>query len=378
MSKRISKVPAHRNWGVVSADSGQLDLLSIPESEAVSNNGVENQDPQQLPAENPTESESLTVMNLSAIDPVGDDPGSMGQRLRASRELRGWSCEDVGTRLKLQARLIRRIEEDDYSGIAHAVYLRGYLTSYARLLDLPVVIAEKVVEERGEQVPLVSTGRVSRSRYMLDRYSVSATYLILTALVIGPAVWLATHGGLEQNLARTVMLDGPTATATSDSVLNPSPNPRGETTVSSISDPDVSPITAIMQSLPVKDEVIADAPPIIASMAPFSAAQSPILDAPDAAQAASASKHSLTLRLKQSSWVEVTAANGDKLEYGLLEAGVERHYASDSAVTIRLGNAQGAEIVADGKIIDLAPFRRANVASLRVFSGDEPASRIDS
>ncbi|MEP6881907.1 MAG: RodZ domain-containing protein [Dokdonella sp.] len=342
----------------------------------MSNNGAENQDLRECPAENPAESDSLRVINLSAIDTAGDDPGSMGQRLRASRELRGWSCEDVGTRLKLQARLIRRIEEDDYSGIAHAVYLRGYLTSYARLLDLPVVIAEKVVEERGEQVPLVSTGRVSRSRYMLDRYSVSATYLILTALVIGPAVWLATHGGLEQNLARTVMLDGPTAT--SDSALNPSPNARNETTVSTISDPDVSPIAAIMQNLPVKDEVIADAPPIIASMAPFSAAQNPIVDPPDAAQAASVGKHSLTLRLKQSSWVEVTAANGEKLEYGLLQAGVERNYSSDSAVTIRLGNAQGAEIIADGKVIDLAPFRRANVASLRVFSGDEAASRIDS
>ena len=341
----------------------------------MSNSGVENQDLQECSAEIRPESDSVPVINLSAIDPVGDDPGSIGQRLRASRELRGWSCEDVGARLKLQARLIRRIEEDDYSGIAHAVYLRGYLTSYARLLDQPVVIAEKVVEERGEQVALVSTGRVSRSRYMLDRYSVSATYLILTALVVGPAVWLATHGGLEQNLARTVMLDGPTATP--ETVTNPAPDAGRETTASTVTDSGVSPITEIIQNLPVTDEVLADAPPIIASMAPFSAVQTPMLD-PPSAQAASVGKHSLTLRLTQSSWVEVTAANGDKLEYGLLQAGVERNYSSDSAVTIRLGNAQGAEIVADGKIIDLAPFRRANVASLRVFSGDEPVSRIDS
>src|SRR4029077_16302842 len=57
-----------------------------------------------------------------------------------------------------------------------------------------------------------ATGKVSRSRYLFDRYSVSATYLILTALIVVPAVWLATHGGLEQNLAHTTPLDNPTST----------------------------------------------------------------------------------------------------------------------------------------------------------------------
>lgn len=378
MSRRNPRMQTHRNWGVEVADSGQLDLLSIAESQPVSNEGVEHQEPQECSAEIPTESDSMTELNLSAIDPSDDDPGTIGKRLRAAREQRGWSCEEVGARLKLQARLIRRIEEDDFSGIAHAVYLRGYLTSYARLLGMPVILAEKVVAEQGEQVPLVSTGRVSRSRYMLDRYSVSATYLILTALVIGPAVWLATHGGLEQNLARTVMLDGPAAapeTATTDTIGNspeqaPAPSMVGDTESSAVaaSTDDVSPALDVTQ----------DAPPIIASMAPFSAARTPSVEPPTAVDAAPVGAHSLTLKLKKSSWVEVTAANGEKLEYGLLQAGSERQYSSDGAVTVRLGNAEGAEIVADGKSIDLAPFQRANVASLRVFSGTELATRIDS
>jgi cytoskeleton protein RodZ len=348
--------------------------LPIPEIESVSNEGVEDQDLQAFAGEIREENDTGTALNLSAADSMVDDPDSVGMRLRAAREQRGWSCEEVASRLKLQARLIRRIEEDDYSGIAHAVYLRGYLTSYARLLDMPLILAERVVAERGESAPLQSTGRVSRSRYMLDRYSVSATYLILTALVVGPAVWLATHGGLEQNLARTVMLDGPAVTQ--DVSI---PGQRNDTPVPASRPDDVADsATSLAASLPsvtAEDDQLA--PPIIASMAPFSSSSPVATGLPTDPPSSGVGKHTLVLKLSESSWVEVTAGSGEKLEYGLLEAGVERHYSSDSVVTVRLGNAKGAEIVADGKPIDLAPYRRANVAHLRVFGDGELATRAD-
>ncbi len=336
----------------------------------MSNEGVEQKDQQGCSAEIPSESESIRAECQSTIEPVETDAATIGKRLRAGRELRGWSCDDVASRLKLQARLIRRIEEDDYSGIAHAVYLRGYLTSYARILNVPLVLAEEVVEKHGEHVPLVATGKVSRSRYLLDRYSVSATYLILTALVAGPAVWLATHGGLEQNLARTVMLDAPTETR--EATIPEGVDDTASRIPTSIAKIDSFTASAGPAAKPSGDSAISDTQPIIASMAPFSATQ------PAKPALPVVGSHSLTLKLTQSSWVEVTSASGEKLEYGLLDAGVERTYSSNEAVSIRIGNAEGAEVVADGKIIDLAPFRRANVASLRVFSGRKPAADIDS
>jgi cytoskeleton protein RodZ len=62
----------------------------------------------------------------------------------------------------------------------------------------------------------------------------------------------------------------------------------------------------------------------------------------------------------------------------LLEAGVERQYTSKGAMSVRIGNAQGAEIIADGKPVDLAPFQRANVAHLKVFAQGSLATRVDS
>lgn len=349
--------------GVAEDDNGQLKLLLFSETEAVSIEGINTQDSQNHAADILAVASGETAIDVAVADVDLDADMSIGMRMRIGREQRGWTREDVAIRLKLQAGLVRRIEEDDYSGIAHTVYLRGYLTSYARLLGLPAALAEQVVATSGQEMPLVSTGTVSRSRYMLDRYSVSATYLILTGLVIGPAVWLATHGGLEQNLARTVLLDAPATTL--------SVEPQGGGLL-----PDGT-VDAQMPPPPAPVLAQPDPSPIVASMAPFATMPQPPV-APVAAESVPAGTHSLTLKLKQASWVEVTSASGEKLEYGLLTAGTERRYSSDGVISVRIGNAEGAEIVADGQAIDLAPFRRANVAHLKVFAQGALATRVDS
>jgi cytoskeleton protein RodZ len=346
-----------------SRDFRQFELLSSAENETVSNAGVEVQNARQALTELPNEAPHAQETDHLQTAALDEAPASIGSRLRAGRESRGWTCEEVGARLKLQARLIRKLEQDDFTGISHAVYLRGYLTSYARLLDMPVDFAERVVEEVSEPATLVSTGRVSRSRYLLDRYSVSATYLILTGLVIGPAVWLATHGGLEQNLARTVMLDEPAKVVSQESASTVDAPPQVSTSI--LVGPPAPPAT------PIRNIASEDAQPIVASMAPFASSPATVSPTPIV------DDHSLTLKLAQASWVEITSADGEKLEYSLLQAGVERTYSSDQAMTIRIGNAGGAIVVADGQEVDLAPYQRANVAHLRVFADGQLATRAE-
>jgi hypothetical protein len=43
---------------------------------------------------------------------------------------------------------------------------------------------------------------------------------------------------------------------------------------------------------------------------------------------------------------------------------------------VRLGNADAADVTVDGKTLDLAPFRRANVARLSVFGADAPRAEF--
>jgi cytoskeleton protein RodZ len=315
-----------------------------------------------------------------ARDPLTQDPSTMelydraspplGQRLRAARDARGWSRADVASRLKLPLKLIERLECDDYAGLTDGVFLRGYLGNYARLVGVPVEQATSVAAAHTQSVPLVATGTISHSRYLFDRYSVSATYLVLTAIIVVPAVWLATHGGLEQNLARTTPLDPP-ASAISTPAREAAPLAQAEASVAA------SGLRApgITDAAPAATQ---DPPPVIASMTPFAAApaQEPAL--PHASAATGSGPHTLTLKLSQQSWVEITAPDGRKVEYSMLAAGSEHTYRSDGQLSVRLGNAQGAQLSTDGAAVDLTPFQRGNVAHVKVF-GDAGTgvSRID-
>lgn len=310
-----------------------------------------------------------------------DGNASLGQRLCAARERRGWSRLEVGAQLKLPVSLIARLENDNYEGLSQGVFLRGYLNSYARLVGIPVGEAAQVAEASIEIAPLVATGTISRSRYLFERYSVSATYLVLTAIIVVPAVWLATHGGLEQNLARTTPLDPPITISTPpqhDSAATASDSVAATTGESAV-EPASGSNPASGLAMPQPES------PIIASMTPFTTSRQPVAEPVPEPKPASSSTatvgsgaHSLVLKLAQQSWVEVTAADGSKLEYSMLPAGSEHSYRSDGVLSVRLGNVQGAQVITDGTVVDLTPFQRGNVAHVNVFgSGSSGVSRAE-
>ncbi len=132
---------------------------------------------------------------------------SLGQRMRAAREARGWSCEQAAHRLRFPVTVIHALEAERYERIGCGVYLRGYLGKYLQLLDLPLVLADRVLKDFADPPPLVSRPPVSRPRYLLERYSRSALYLILTGVIVVPAVLLATRGGFDSSLVHIAPLD---------------------------------------------------------------------------------------------------------------------------------------------------------------------------
>ena len=312
---------------------------------------------------NPTTQPADEGRELFTMPPEAQPEPGLGARLRALREARGLSVDEVSLRLRLPQRVIASLESGDLSSIEHDVYLRGYLASYARLVGLPAqdVAAELARERTPTQPPLVATGRISHSRWLFQRYSVPAVYVVLTGLIVAPAIWLASHGGLERNLARVATLDG----AAEEPVVLPPESPA--TTAANGAAAGTPPAAATPAPAPVQGPPAAADAPLMASMAlptiKHEAAAAP------AEPPAPAGAYRVRLKLVEASWVEIVATDGRRLEFGLLPAGAERSYTADQAVSVRLGNANGAELEVDGKAVDLGAFRRANVAHLKLVDG---------
>ncbi|MBU6247243.1 MAG: DUF4115 domain-containing protein [Xanthomonadaceae bacterium] len=288
---------------------------------------------------------------------------TFGQRLRAARQARGVDIESCGQALRLPARVLRQLEDDRYDGIDYKVYLGSYITKYGRYLGIDDAIIQAEVSRirRRNEPELVVTGGISHSRYLLERYATAATYVVLTAVIVVPVVWLGIRGTLNRDIAHLAPLDAAP-------VAQQEMAATGRSTMASPLAPSAP---ALAPSVKAEDEQ-----PLMASMVPNITADTvkPVVPAAPTGGESDPGAHTLTLALTDASWVEVTSQDGTRLEYGLLPAGTHRTYHSDSPLDVRLGNAGGASVTLDGQAVSLDPYRHANVAHFRVQIEDGKAA----
>ncbi|WP_430390183.1 helix-turn-helix domain-containing protein [Dyella sp. 20L07] len=305
--------------------------------------------------------------------------GSLGSRLRAAREVRGLDIESCAHTLRLPTRVVRQLEGNEYSGIDYQVYLGGYLTKYARFLGVDEAEVKAEMERiQPSQPTLVATGGISHSRYLLENYARAATYVVLTAAIVVPTIWLGVRGTLDRDVshlspldaAPVAQVDAPPSAATAGTPVVAAAGSESNAGDAAASAPASQPVAPAQ--VPAQDQQ-----PLMASMAPF-----PNLgnDAPHAAPTTAAAApvgsgaHSLVLSLEGASWVEVTAKDGSRLEYGLLPAGSSKTYHSDQPLEVRIGNANGAQVMLDGQPMALDSYRRSNVAHFRIEVRDGKAA----
>jgi len=251
-------------------------------------------------------------------------PAGCGIRLSKAREAAGLRVEDVATRLKMPVRVVQALESDDWERAGAAVFVRGQLRSYAKLLGINIDDSIELAGVRQiEPSEIVSHVHTPPLQRMFEQTARRLVYVVMTAVIVVPVWMMATRGPLGLPMQdNTTRLDAPAGQRASATAQTPAP--------------------------------AHERAPMVASLTPPMSAQAPAAV--------------LTLRLNGDSWMEVVAPDGRTIEQGLLSAGTQRSYAHGEVARMVIGNASAVEVLQAGQIVDTEPYRRANVARFTVSS----------
>jgi cytoskeleton protein RodZ len=119
---------------------------------------------------------------------------SPGARLRAAREARGLSIEEVAERLRLNAALVLAMEQDRLALLGAPVFARGHLRNYAALVGAPEqeIMAACDVDDVPQPSFLPALDLKSRSRSQARwAWPVAA---VLLAIAVVAVFWWWTAG----------------------------------------------------------------------------------------------------------------------------------------------------------------------------------------
>lgn len=345
---------------------------------------------------------------IQSIDMPDASAESLGTWLARIRSNRGMEPRDAARRLRLNLAIVQAIEADNLAWLGPPVFVRGYLSRYAQLLDLPeAAVLERYRQQSGpsQEPPLKVVVPVQRQTRLRDLRG-----LLYLLLVIGIG-WTAVqhlsdldpgrllgwwNQGHDQSIATQPAGPAPTSTtqthypfqSKSDEVATaptapttpvptptstPAAPPPSEATAPKPESP-AAPLASIT-ALPIPAPVL-PTPPVVEHL--------PIAAVPDLGTTITAPVSSITgasldvngeakllLEFSNDCWVEIKDAQGNILASGLMKANSTHSIAGVAPFKVTLGNAPAARIVLDDRLVDAAVYvpRRGTVSRFTLDRG---------
>lgn len=318
----------------------------------------------------------------------------LGAALRAEREKRGLSIEDVAAHLKIGARQLRALEDGDVSSLPHPAYTKGFIRSYSAYLGL----AAEEVSEAVKTLNKPDAQVVSQSVYLSDaawapRRRYKWLGLLIIAALLGIGGYVAWQQGAFEFLSRQTRrmaqpspplqsLDSPDG-AQRETRVEPAKEPAAQAPAPAEASPSTAP-AAVPQSLPTAPaQVPAQNRQTDATQMPLSARErgtgslAPGANLAPAREAANASSapapaqtegalpagpHKVIITATEECWVHSNADNTDTRQFSLRK-GDTFALTFTKSLELKLGNAGGVRIRYNGEELP-APGQSGQVRTL--------------
>jgi cytoskeleton protein RodZ len=345
----------------------------------------------------------ILTSHLDEIEGMTRGPGPL---LREARNARQLDQSDVARRLNLDLWVVAALESDDHAKLPPPIFVRGYLRSFARLVDVPVeqVLAEYDRVHRPAPVPerprRPQPQPVEAEESLIGRVGLAAAAVAVVAVAVALGWWFM---GPQPDAEPAASAPARTATELGEAPPAEPVTPKAEdqTTETGLTAEVESPVEAAasLEPSPVggvwsapaaqgpADESPLPAPVVGSESDPGEAAialtgaetgTQPRAEAeaqaqgtaeasqPEPTAASSPAKDVLVFRYQEDCWTAVQDADGERLAYDVIKAGEQVTLRGRAPFRVTLGNAPGVELQFNGEPFDHLRYSRGRIARFEV------------
>ena len=281
-----------------------------------------------------------------------------GELLKAAREKMELSLHDVATRLNLQNNIILALEADEKSKLPTLTYVRGYIRSYAKIVNLDADELIRLYENEAQPLPeILPDVKFHTQASSSDKPVKAVTYLLVFGLVLLVLAWWQSNFIIGKNLLSKSEKNNGGFSYTYDIVIHPDgpflekqPENTGPDTLQPY-DPDASSIDgmtlpnslAIDTTLGITEEMLTPQADVRGT-------------GPD----------TVSLMVSKKSWIEVYDRDKQKIYMNIAQPGEELKLNGEAPFSVILGNSPGVKVIYNGKPFDQAPHEEDGVARFKL------------
>jgi cytoskeleton protein RodZ len=270
-----------------------------------------------------------------------------GAILRQARESQQLSLETVAQQLHMSARALKALEENDTAKLPPPVYVKAFLRSYARLMQIPEqeVLAGFSVTEPGLSVAPTLDDRPLRQ----EQRSLLPAMLGLGA-VGALALFMVVRSGSQAPSPRPTDVSGEIALpAASEPAAEPERTARPELSVPAPPPSSTAPAATAQPFAPGPNQTalgVHSSQPGLLSANP---AQTAVAAAAPSPPTGIPGSDALVLRFSGESWVTVVDAGGNRLLYEAGQPGTMKSVTGKAPLKVTLGRPGNVEIEFNGQ-----------------------------
>ena len=282
-----------------------------------------------------------------------------GARLSEARQAQGLAIADVARRLKLSVGQVEALEAGRYHDLPGAIFVRGFIRNYAKLVRLDAeellqAVADSLPQAtpRPEMPPSPNIPYPTATTRRWPRLTAGAAVVVVGLL----AVYEFAGNESPQTVATSPAEDAPPAKARPAKKSAPaqsSPSPAAAVRPGAPGNPPEATAPIARHASPV----VLDAPPTSAPSAQAIAPQ-------PQERFATGEEREVRFVFDEESWVEVRDRNDTVIFYQLNASGTTRRVSGLPPLTIVVGNAHGVRMTYAGQPVDLARHTKIDVARL--------------